>query len=179
MQFLAQKKEFSHGKVPNQANSASANMRMGWAVALFQITNSPMMKKIVLISCVSQKLPHKAKAKDLYVSTLFQLNLKYANRLSPDNIFVLSAKHALLELEQEIEPYEQTLNNVRIAEVKEWANNVLHQLKTVASLEEVEFIFLAGDKYRRYLLPHIKHALVPLKGLRIGEQLQRLKELTA
>jgi hypothetical protein len=138
-----------------------------------------MRKKIVLISCVSQKLPHRAKARDLYVSTLFKLNLKYANSLSPNEIYVLSAKHGLLELEREIEPYEQTLNNMRTAEIKEWANNVLQQLRSVASLEEAEFIFLAGDKYRKYLLPHIKNAVVPLEGLRIGEQLQRLKELTA
>jgi len=138
-----------------------------------------MRKKIVLISCVSQKLPHQAKAKDLYVSTLFKLNLKYASSLNPDEIYVLSAKHGLLRLEHEIEPYEQTLNNMRTAEIKEWANSVLHQLKSVSSLKEEEFIFLAGDKYRKYLLPHMNHALVPLEGLRIGEQLQRLKELTA
>lgn len=113
------------------------------------------------------------------MSTLFKLNLKYANSLSPSEIYVLSAKHGLLELEREIEPYEQTLNNMRAAEIKEWANNVLQQLSSVVSLEEAEFIFLAGDKYRKYLLPHIKNAVIPLKGLRIGEQLQRLKELTA
>ncbi|WP_083499358.1 DUF6884 domain-containing protein [Thioalkalivibrio nitratireducens] len=138
-----------------------------------------MRQKIVLISCVSQKLPHRAKARDLYVSTLFKLNLKYANSLSPNEIYVLSAKHGLLELERELEPYEQTLNNMRTADIKEWANNVLRQFRSVASLEEAEFIFLAGDKYRKYLLPHIKNAVVPLEGLRIGEQLQRLKDLTA
>ena len=68
---------------------------------------------------------------------------------------------------------------MRTDEIKEWANRVLQQLKLVASLEETEFIFLAGDKYRKYLLPHIKNATVPLEGLRIGEQLQRLKELIA
>lgn len=138
-----------------------------------------MKKKIVLISCVSQKLPHRAKARDLYVSTLFKLNLKYANSLAANEIYVLSAKYGLLELGREIEPYEQTLNNMRTAEIKKWANNVLQQLKTVASLEDTEFVFLAGDKYRKYLLPYIKNAVVPLEGLRIGEQLQRLKELTA
>lgn len=138
-----------------------------------------MRKKIALISCVSQKLPHRAKARDLYVSTLFKLNLKYANSLCPNEIYILSAKHGLLELEREIEPYEQTLHNMRTVEIKEWANNVLQQLRSVASLEDAEFIFLAGDKYRKYLLPQIKNAVVPLEGLRIGEQLQRLKELTA
>ena len=67
---------------------------------------------------------------------------------------------------------------MRIAEIKEWANNVLWQLKSFTSLEETEFIFLAGDKYRKYLLPHISHTPVPLEGLRIGGQLQKLKKLT-
>ena len=138
-----------------------------------------MSKRIVLISCVSKKLSHNAKAKDLYISTLFKLNLKYAEKLEPDKIFVLSAKYGLLPLDQEIEPYEQTLNNMRSSDVKEWANRVLEQINDVCSIDETEFTFLAGEKYRKYLMPHIKNAQIPLEGLRIGEQLQRLKALTS
>lgn len=131
------------------------------------------------MSCVSQKLPHRAKAKDLYISTLFKLNLKYAKSICPDSIYILSAKYGLLSLEQEIEPYEQTLNNMPAREIKLWASKVLGKLNAITPLDEAEFIFLAGEKYRKYLLPKIKNVQVPLKGLRIGEQLQRLKELTA
>lgn len=137
-----------------------------------------MRKRIVLISCVSQKLPHRAMARELYISTLFKLNLKYAEKLAPDKIFVLSAKHGLMALEIEIEPYEQTLNNMRSSEIRAWADRVLEQIRGVCSIDDSEFIFLAGDKYRKHLLPHIKNYKVPLKGLRIGKQLQRLKELT-
>lgn len=136
-----------------------------------------MGKKIVLISCVSRKQSHKAKAGELYASTLFRLSFKYAVSLSPADIYILSAKHGLLEPEREIEPYEQTLNNMRATELREWGNNILQQLRQVTSLEEAEFIILAGDKYRKFLLPHIKNVSVPLKGLRIGEQLRHLKEL--
>ncbi|MFN5749119.1 MAG: DUF6884 domain-containing protein, partial [Pseudanabaena sp.] len=45
-----------------------------------------MTKSIVLISCASRKLSQRAKAKDLYISTLFKLNLKYAQKLESDNI---------------------------------------------------------------------------------------------
>jgi hypothetical protein len=138
-----------------------------------------MRKRIVLISCVSQKLPHSSKAKDLYISTLFKLNLKYAHKLDPDCVYILSAKYGLLNLEQEIEPYEQTLNNMRTTEVKQWASRVLEQIKKVTSIEDTEFIFLAGEKYRKYLMPHFNNAQIPLEGLRIGEQLQKLKEMTA
>lgn len=138
-----------------------------------------MRKRTVLVSCVSQKLPQRAKAKHLYVSTLFQLTLKYAEKLQPDDIFILSAKHGLLSLEREIEPYEQTLNNMRSGEIKQWASRVLEQIKEICSIDETEFMFLAGDKYRKYLLPHIKNAQIPLEGLRIGEQLQKLKGLVS
>jgi hypothetical protein len=127
---------------------------------------------------VSQKASHPAQAKDLYISTLFELNLKYAKTLKPDDIFVLSAKHGLLPLEKEIEPYEQTLNNMRTSEIKHWANGVLEQINEICSIDETEFIFLAGEKYRKYLLPHLKTTQIPLEGLRIGKQLQKLKELT-
>lgn len=136
------------------------------------------MKRIVLISCVSQKLSYREKVRYLYTSTLFKLNLKYAESLKPDEIYVLSAKHGLIDLNQEISPYEQTLNNMPVAEVKEWAEGVLESLSSIATLNEDEFTFLAGDKYRKYLLPHIKNVSLPLKGLRIGEQLKTLKELT-
>lgn len=138
-----------------------------------------MKKRIVFISCVSQKLPHRAKAKDLYISTLFKLNLRYAEKLNPDSVYILSAKYGLLNLEQEIDPYEQTLNNMGANEVKRWANQVIEQIKKICVIKETEFVFLTGEKYRKYLLPHLNNVQIPLKGLRIGEQLQMLKTLTA
>jgi hypothetical protein len=108
------------------------------------------LSKIVLISCVSEKLSHKSKAKDLYVSKLFQGNFNYARLLNPDKIFVLSAKYGLVDLEMEIEPYDKTLNNISSKERREWADDVLAQIKEEADLEKDEFIFLAGEKYREY-----------------------------
>ena len=134
------------------------------------------MARIVLISCVSQKLSHKAKARDLYISSLFKYNLKYAESMNPDKIFILSAEHGLLSPEKEIEPYNQTLNTMRSGEIKGWANNVLKQLNKVVDLHNDEFIFLAGEKYRKYLIPNIANYKIPLEGLRIGEQLKFLKE---
>lgn len=138
-----------------------------------------MRKKIVLISCASEKLTHRAKAKELYISTFFKFNLKYAEQLDPDEIFILSAKHGLLTLNQEIEPYDKTLNTMKSAEIKMWSNQVLEQIKEVCSIDESEFVFLAGEKYRKHLLPHINNYKIPLKGFRIGEQLKKLKELTS
>lgn len=133
-----------------------------------------MSNTIVLISCVSRKLNHQAKARDLYVSNLFRLNLQYAERLNPDEILILSAKHGLLSLDEEIAPYDETLKAMPAIQVRQWANCVIEQIKNKCTIGETTFIFLAGEKYRRYLLPHLENVQIPLQGLRIGEQLQKL-----
>lgn len=134
------------------------------------------MAKIVLISCVSKKLNYKSKAKDLYISSLFKKNLQYAKSIGPDKIFILSAKHGLLGLDEEIKPYEKTLNTMNSREIKDWAKLVLKQLREVANLEEDEFIFLAEKKYRKFLLHPIKNYKIPMQGLSIGKQLQWLSK---
>lgn len=133
------------------------------------------MVKIALISCVSKKLPHKAKAKFLYISPLFKMNLKFAESFSPKDIFILSAKYGLIDLEEEIEPYDKTLNKMSSNDKKDWAKNVLDSLRKRADLENDEFIFLAGENYRKCLIEHIKHYKIPMYGLSIGKQLQYLK----
>ena len=133
------------------------------------------MKKIVLISCVKQKLDKPAKVKELYVSDLFRKFLAYAETLSPDTVFILSAKYGLLNCEEMIEPYELTLNTMGVRERKDWSGKVIDQLGKVSGLRCDKFIFLAGERYRQYLLPHISHYEIPLQGLRVGEQKQWLK----
>jgi len=137
-----------------------------------------MTKKIILISCVSRKRSHRAAAQDLYTSTLFTLNLRYARQLKPDAIFILSAKHGLLAPGTMIDPYNVTLNEMSAPALRQWAERVRDQLAACADLERDHFTFLAGNNYRKHLLPHIRHYDVPLEGLRIGEQLGRLKALT-
>ena len=131
-------------------------------------------KTIVLLSCVSQKLPLPARAGDLYVSALFRKALRYAKSLSPDAIYVLSAKHGLLALDQVVAPYNLTLNQLGIAEVRSWAETTTAQLEAVTNLAIDRFIILAGDRYRRFIVPRLRFTEIPLKGLSIGKQLQFL-----
>jgi hypothetical protein len=81
-----------------------------------------------------------------------------------------------LRLDEEIEPYDKTLNKMRSNEIKEWANSVLNQLKKSTDIENDEFVFLAGNNYRKFLLPHFKHFKIPMLGLSIGKQLQWLSK---
>ena len=136
------------------------------------------MQRIVLLSCVSKKLDTKSRARDLYVSPLFRYALKYAESLDTDKIFILSAKYGLVGLDEEIEPYELTLNGMKSIEKKVWADNVLKQLASESDLDNDEFVFLAGENYRKYLVLHIKNYNVPMQGLGIGKQLKFLKDKT-
>jgi cytoplasmic iron level regulating protein YaaA (DUF328/UPF0246 family) len=137
------------------------------------------MKKVVLISCVSQKLGRPAKARDLYTSTLFRSCLAFAESMNPDQIFILSAKYGLVEAEKVIEPYEETLNTKGVVDIKIWADRVFDRLQVTMNISDDEFIFLAGERYRRYLVPRLRHTKVPLEGLTIGRQLQFLKHVCA
>ena len=133
------------------------------------------MNKVVLISCASKKLSRRAMVKNLYTSPLFKMSLAFARSLQPDKIFVLSAKHGLVGLKESFEPYEQTLNKMPPAEIKKWAEKVKEQMKGKINFKNDQVIFLAGKKYRKYLLPFLRKTSIPLEGLGIGKQLQYLK----
>jgi hypothetical protein len=107
---------------------------------------------------------------------LFQKSLAYAQQRKADAIYILSAKYGLVELDQIIEPYEKTLNRMSAADVQQWADKVLVELKARTDFGGDRFISLAGDKYRLLLIPHLSHVEVPLEGLGFGKQLNWLKE---
>jgi len=136
------------------------------------------MSRVFLIACAAKKVPNRVRARDLYCRTLFRLNLAYAEEQSPDAIHILSAKYGLVDLDQPLEPYNVTLNELPRNEVRAWAENVSNALRARYDLTRDHFVFLAGANYRKYLVPSLTHYEVPLQGLRIGGQLQWLKQHT-
>ena len=135
------------------------------------------MKEIVLLSCVSQKKNNKDKAKHLYISTLFVKSLKYAEtKINPDKIFILSAKHGLLEADQEIEPYDETLNDKNKSERMEWSAKVLQQIKSKCDIQADKFYILAGKKYYENLIKKLPNCEIVMENLPIGKRLQWLTE---
>lgn len=133
-------------------------------------------KKVVLISCVKSKLNLPAKAKDLYISDLFRSALQYAYFLQADKIFILSAKYELVDPDQVIAPYEMTLKTMGEPQKRAWANSVINSLRQNTDLQSDIFIILAGEDYRKYLIPSLKHYEIPLEGLAFGQQLHELKQ---
>lgn len=132
--------------------------------------------KIVLISCVSKKDSRGARTKDLYISPLFKGAYRYAKKICADKIFILSAKYGLLGEDDIIESYGETLNQKTKKEIEEWSMGVIDALAKCTDLENDDFVLLAGEKYRRFLVSSMKNHTVPLLGLSIRKQLAFYKE---
>jgi cytoplasmic iron level regulating protein YaaA (DUF328/UPF0246 family) len=135
-------------------------------------------RRIYLISCVSQKTPYRAPARDLYVSPLFQKARAYVLK-SGSPWFILSAEHGLVHPDDVLAPYEKTLNNMRVAERRAWAEKVQSQMEQ-ALPDADEVIIFAGKAYYQYLEPWVcarfASVQIPMRELPIGKQLQWLSQ---
>lgn len=136
-------------------------------------------KRIVLIACSGKKIEtngNPISAEKLYIGQLFKKSLEYAKLINADKIFILSAKHHLVELDDKLEKYDCYLKTFDIEEKIEWSKTVIKQLKTKVDLENDEFIILAGRDYYRFL-KGITNKKLPLEGMKIGLKLQELNRL--
>ena len=139
-----------------------------------------MATQVVLVSCVKKKQAIASAARDLYLSQLFRGMRRYAEA-NADVWYILSAEHGVLAPDQVIEPYERTLNRMPKRERETWAELVKKQL--LATLPDgAEITILAGLRYRAAIEPFLRErgfpVSIPLKGLGIGKQLQRLKQVS-
>ncbi len=96
---------------------------------------------------------------------------------------MLSAKYGLTELDQVIDPYDETLADLKTEGRARWSQMVYSQLVAHTQDYVENFVFLAGQYYRESLIDKINrhtgsHVDVPLEGKGIGQQLQFLKRFT-
>ena len=134
-----------------------------------------------LISCTKSKRRHHCKAHEMYsASTLFRKAYSYATK-TYDEVAILSAKYGLLLPNEEIEPYDLTLKNMRKEQRQQWSLKVLGQMKQKMELDKVKRVFFhAGKEYREFLIPKLEEIGIkcnsPLEGLSIGKQLSWYNE---
>ena len=134
------------------------------------------MANIALISCVKKKGDKKMKARCLYTSNFFVKSLLYAEKiLKADKIFILSAKHGLLTLDEEIEPYEETLNDKNRDEQRKWAKFVYEKIEKSCDAKNDMFNILAGKKYYQDLIAYLPKTQVIAKNLPLYKKNQWLK----
>jgi hypothetical protein len=105
--------------------------------------------RVGLIGCGKEKLSHPAPASDLYTGQFFKLCKQWISK--PGRVGewgILSAKHGLVLPDQELEPYELSLNSVTPDELLGWYNMVRDQLLKQWG-REVIYMVLAGSRYRQ------------------------------
>jgi hypothetical protein len=133
--------------------------------------------RIGLVACGKTKRDRATPAHELYISTLFHKASAYAAE-TYDRWYILSAKHHLLEPDQLIAPYDDSLKGRGAARRKEWASEVCEQICKRYPPNRAptpEFYLHAGADYSRFLADclrsngYVTH--VPLAGLGIGQQL--------
>jgi len=130
---------------------------------------------LYLVSCVGKKREHAMPAKDLYASEWFLRARGYVER-NGGPWFILSAKFGLVAPEQRIEPYDQTLNGMAVAERREWAQRVRLQMDALLPASG-RCVVLAGQRYREFLMDYLDERFsteVPMVGSAIGQQLRWL-----
>jgi hypothetical protein len=134
---------------------------------------------IVIVSCVKQKAAVPRPAKDLYTSPLFAGMRRFAEK-NGDRWFILSAKYGLLHPDNLVDPYEQTLNKMPVRYRRAWAETVYKQIASTFP-PAADIVMLAGEKYREFLVPHLRkegfNVSIPMEGLSLGRQLQYLGAL--
>ena len=100
---------------------------------------------IVIISCGKRKLEGRAKAKDIYIGSLYHQKLEYVRTLYPNHEFyIISAKHGLIHQDVVISSYDRVLPS-STEDYQDWLDLVTKQLKGFDSKEEV--LFLGGARY--------------------------------
>ena len=133
---------------------------------------------IALIACAKQKEAYPCPARELYApSTLFSLSYRYAKTCA-ERVYILSAKHGLVDEDAVLEPYDETLNDMPAEARKAWADRVLGQLAQVCDTRADHFIILAGRNYYEYLLPGLKNVTLPLGNLPLGKRIELLNRLS-
>ena len=139
------------------------------------------VETIYLVSCVGGKRAIPAPAKDLYQSDWFIKARTYVEA-SGSRWFIQSAKHGLIQPDEVISPYEQTLNTMGISERRNWARLVQKQMDERMP-DAGRIVILAGQRYREFLIDYLKGRArtveVPMEGLQIGKQLSWLGNHTA
>ena len=126
----------------------------------------------VLISCSKSKLPTKAPARELYKGDLFQKAVAWAER-HQHPWFIVSALYGLVTPDQELNPYDFTLKQLRSREREAWGQRAISELYKHAATGSHAFLIMP-ELYRRNIQTALlQHGITyenPVEGLRIGQQ---------
>ncbi|MFE0629243.1 DUF6884 domain-containing protein [Streptomyces sp. NPDC058864] len=127
--------------------------------------------ELAVIPCGVRKLDHRARAADMYIGSYHRACRRAAEALQPDRLLILSARYGLLDLDEEIDPYNTPHGHaaaVTAALLRTQAANL-----RITALDPV--VILGGARHVALAKTVWPHARTPLDGTRgMGEQFARL-----
>lgn len=146
------------------------------------------MKTIALLGCGKAKRDHAAPARALYTGSLFRASLLACSAIAADAIYIVSAQHGLIDLDQELAPYEAHLARQSKRDRESWG---MRLVETVAGRHghHLRLVVYAGDAYA-YPIRRAAYYVggggrtgvssitvdEPLRGLELGARLSYLKK---
>jgi hypothetical protein len=132
-------------------------------------------RRLVVIGCGAAKLDERAPAAELYTGQHFRACLLTARALVPDErIRILSARHGLVGLADELDPYDVRMGQAGCITADELARQVVE-------LDELnsQVLALCGAAYVAVLRRVFGIVITPLAGLGIGRQRHELAVMRA
>jgi hypothetical protein len=137
--------------------------------------------RVAFIACSKTKAVHSMPAGALYASPLYRKSLLAALDRS-DRVYVLSAKHGVLDPQTITAPYDVTLKTMGRADRQEWGRVTGATLDSVLKRRDTVTLF-CGEEYVEPLRADFVRIGVtteePLSMLSLGQRLQRLRELNS
>lgn len=131
---------------------------------------------MIVVGCGKSKLAVPAKARDLYVGSLFRAAKHYASRTG-ESWVILSAAHGVIDPDTWLRPYNERLE-LRGAELTRWARLAADEVARRRGPEAAPVQILAGVTYAAPLARELAlqgiESVQPLEGLALGFRLRKL-----
>ena len=121
----------------------------------------PRRPELVVITCGSRKLDHRAPAGELYIGSYHRACRRAAEALEPERLLILSSAYGLLRLEDVVDPYDTGVDDPDSITAAELI--VQAEQRGVLSLDPV--VVFAGGRHVRLARAVWPHALSPLTGV--------------
>ena len=143
-------------------------------------------RRVCLVAGSASKLGRAAAAEEIYTGAVFRASLAWARMQQFDDLAVLSARHHVVELAQEVPPGEESMHRMTPQERRGWAATVFAAIDDRWNLrgDDVDLVLLAGAPYSEELSLRIQvvaprtRIIRPLAGLGAAQQKAWLRRAT-
>ena len=132
--------------------------------------------RVAIIGCSKTKRPGRRKVRYLYCSARFKQSLAYALK-EYDRVYVASAKHGLLGLDQTVQSYDLSLDTLTERGQRRWALKVALQIRKNIPAD-AKLDFYCSKKYRDPLAGMLegREVAAPLAHLGRSQQMTWYKK---